>query len=228
MGTMPSAYGLIPTSQRPNSTPFALRPNIWTPIQPLGGPYNGLPPTLPHQISSVPVPPIIGMRSLQCLHHIQSIRPQIPIHHGNLVCLVCDTNIFIHHLNEIWRIVLDLTTYSNIILGIPWKIHKELDGLKKSENLELARNSRKAANSIEFILRFLKHRTLTQNKVSYDRAKLMFQCEDADDSILQAILQLQSQGTPTLLYSKDTVLKNKALSIGIRLFEFLTPTPTLF
>ena len=97
--------------------------------------------------------------------------------------------------------------------------------LKHSKDLPTL-DARKAANSVEFILKFLSYRVLTQNKVSYDRAKSMFQCEDSDDSVLQSILQVRHHGTENVfLYSKDTVLKNKAMTLKIPLFEFSTPTP---
>ena len=223
-------YSHLSLPSTPSCSPFALQPNIWTPIQPSVSQnvpyYQGF--GMQSDLPSFPQQQMIEIRSPEPIppvpHQIFPSRTPSPISDRNFICLVCDTNIYIHYLHEIWRLVLD-SNFSNFILGIPWKIHKELDGLKKSKNWEVARNARKAANLIEFILKYFNHKTLPQNKVSYDRAKYMFLCEDSDDTILQSILQLKSEGTPTVLYSKDTVLKNKAMCVGIQLFEFLTPSP---
>ena len=105
---------------------------------------------------------------------------------------------------------MDMATCSNYILGIPWKIHKELDGLKNHRDWKTAKRARDASKSIEFILKFLSYRVLPQNKVSYDKAKALFDCEDKDDGILQAVVQLKSQrAMEVMFYSEDVNLKNK-------------------
>ena len=133
-----------------------------------------------------------------------------------------DTNVYLNDLQKVWKIILDIRTFPNYVLGIPWKIHEELDGLKRSQDVEVSSNARRAAKSIETFLKYFSHRVVTQNIQGHNLA-VADHYEDPDNIILQSIQQFryQFQGNiDILLYSNDVVLKNKAMSLGIPVFEF--------
>ena len=135
----------------------------------------------------------------------------------NVHYVVCDTNIFMHSMKDIWRIL----NFVNCKLVIPWKIHKELDGLKKNYDRQRAKSARDAAKQITYILQNFGQKVYCQDRFQYDKAKTLFVQEDSDDSIIQSILQLQEiKNRVVYLHTNDIVLKNKALSIGLSLFKF--------
>ena len=180
-----------------------------------------------------PVLPISIPRSLQIKHHYFEspiIQPRVQrcrkdsldsTPDEDVICvIVCDTNIYMHQIKDVWRI-MDSRSFKLCKVGIPWKVHNELDGLKKHRNWEIARNARLAAKHITYILKNQKQKVHCQGRLEYDQAKKLFEHENSDDSILQAILQMEeSKVKHVFLHTYDTVLKNKALSIGLKLFEF--------
>ena len=158
---------------------------------------------------------------LQYYYHQQSSLQHYPTTPWN--CVVSDTNVYLNDLENVWKIVLDMRSFSNYFLGIPWKIHEELDGLKRSQDLEVSSNARRAAKSIETMLKFFRHRVVTQKKHAHNLILQVRYQEDPDDIILKSVeqFQYQFQGTVnTAIFTNDVVLKNKAMSHGIRVFEF--------
>ena len=223
MVTPPSNYGYIPTSSNflPNSPHFAYDQSSLKLI-----------PTSAHHISNLnPASPIFVPQSLIRHHHLETHTPIVQSHvqrvqsdsrsSENETCvIVCDTNVYMHQIVDVWRI-MESKSLKLCKIGIPWKVHNELDGLKKHKNWEIARNARLAAKHITFILKNLKQKVHCQGRLEYDQAKKLFEHENSDDSILQAILQMEeSKVKHVFLHTYDTVLKNKALSIGLKLFEF--------
>ena len=136
----------------------------------------------------------------------------------NIAFVICDTCIFMHQMPDVWQIL----NTRNCKLYLPWKIHQELDGLKKHYDTEKAKKARHAALNITFILENFAQKVSCQDRLQYNEAKSLFAEEDSDDSILQAIIQLQNEkGRNVYLHTRDRVLKNKALSNGMRLFANL-------
>ena len=186
--------------------PFALEPRM-------------LPPLIqPNQNFSTNFRPAIINNHQQRFHGIPVMPPAQNVRSflENETYIICDTNIFIHHMNDVWKI---LDSKNNKVV-IPWKVHQELDWLKKSYNLEKAFLARTAAKQVNHILEKSSQKVYCQDRLQYDQAKGLFKEEDADDSIIQAMLQLKEANCAAIfLHTYDIVLKNKALSIGIKLFQ---------
>ena len=132
--------------------------------------------------------------------------------------IVCDTNIYMESRDDIEKIV----SSNQFKLAIPKKIHKELDKLKNHDNgkSKKAKKARDATKYIAFILKHFPQKVHCQNSKGYDEAKNLFAAEDSDDSILQAVLQLQNAKIgQVFLHTLDLNLRNQAVGDGIRLFE---------
>ena len=195
---------------------FALEPRTW----------NQMPPPFinPNQNFSTNFHPAIinYQQRFREIPIIQEFNTNIPRAQNvrnsleNETYIVCDTNIFIHQINDVWKMV----DSRNCKIVIPWKVHQELDWLKKSYNWEKAFLARTAAKHINYILENLSQKVYCQDRLQYDQAKGLFKQEDSDDSIIQAMLQLKEANCAAIfLHTYDIVLKNKALSIGLKLFQ---------
>ena len=138
---------------------------------------------------------------------------------NNSFVVVIDTNIYIHKMSDVWRII-DSQSFKSYKIGIPWKVHNELDGLKKHHDLQTAKSARDAAKKINYILTYLNQRVHFQDRFEYHRAKDLFAIENPDDAILQSILQMENSTEEVYLHTNDVILKNKALCLGLKLFEF--------
>ena len=224
MENQPSNYGYTSPSSNQmmiaTYPQFAYEPNTAAPRIPLAP----LDPNCPRQvvsqnITSVPSPVIdkncyVGapiIHAFDSLTRVPAINYDENVHY-----VVCDTNIFMHSMEDIWRI----SNFVNCKLVIPWKIHKELDGLKKNHDWQRAKCARDAAKQITYILQNFGQKVYCQDRFQYDKAKKLFVQEDSDDSIIQSILQLQEiKNRVVYLHTNDIVLKNKALSIGLSLFK---------
>ena len=227
MENQPSNYGYTsPSSNQMMIAPCPYRQFAYEPTPSPRIPLVSLDPNCPRQVVSQTIPPVplpvidqtcyIGapnpiIQEFGSLPRVPSINCDENVHY-----VVCDTNIFMHSMEDIWRII----NFINCKLVIPWKIHKELDGLKKNRNGATAKSARDAAKHITYILQNFGQKVYCQDRFQYDKAKKLFVQEDSDDSIIQAILQIQeTEKRVIFLHTNDVVLKNKALSIGLRLFE---------
>ena len=229
MENQPSNNGYIsPSSNFMMITPypqFAYEP---TPARAPRIPLATLDPNCARQVFPQNLPSVssTGVIDQNCYHGapcaiIQEFGspPRVPTINcdENVHYVVCDTNIFMHSMEDIWRIL----NFVNCKLVIPWKIHKELDGLKKNYDWQRAKCARDAAKQITYILQNFGQKVYCQDRFQYDKAKTLFVQEDSDDSIIQSILQLQEiKNRVIYLHTNDVVLKNKALSIGLSLFKF--------
>ena len=195
--------------------PLALDPRNWNQM---------LPQPQPNQNFSTNFRPAIinNQQRFREIPIIQEFSPHIPRAQNdrnsleNETYVVCDTNIFVHHMNDVEEIV-DSRDYKIVI---PWKVHQELDGLKKSNHWQTAFLARTAARHINNILQNLSQKVYCQDRLQYDQAKRLFKQEDSDDSIIQAILQLKEANNAAIfLHTNDIVLQNKVLSMRLKLFH---------
>ena len=164
-----------------------------------------------------PAAPPIMNNSLRLLG-TPIVQPHVETVRSPKEVVVIDTNIYIHKMSDVWRII-DSKSFKSLKIGIPWKVHNELDGLKKHHDLQTAKSARDAAKKINYILTNLNQRVHYQDRFEYDQAKDLFKIENPDDAILQAILQMENS-TVVYLHTNDIILKNKALCLGLKLFEF--------
>merc|ERR1711976_224338 len=155
-------------------------------------------------------PPLIMNQPLLGYPIVEGRTPSISREISTSLVVICDTNVYLHNMTDIWKI-LDIKRAFK--LGIPWKVHNELDGLKKHADIKVARNARIAERKINYILSNLNHRVHCQDRFAYDQARDLFAIENGDDSILQAILQMENPKR-VYLHTYDVILRNKALSQG--------------
>ena len=177
---------------------------------------------LPRVSSINPITPIVPVSSNnQLLGSPESVIQEngsLPPRYPISTLVVCDTNIYMESMDDIWTIV----SSNQCKLAIPKKIHKELDKLKNHDNgkSKKAKKARDATKYIAFILKHFPQKVHCQNSKGYDEAKNLFAAEDSDDSILQAVLQLQNAKIgQVFLHTLDLNLRNQAVGDGIRLFE---------
>ena len=136
------------------------------------------------------------------------------------IYIVVDTNVFIDRLEDILSIIKKPQTQPYIVY-IPWIVLQELDGLKSNRNDKLQKAARKAAREIEGLFHAHNKRLSGQNGKMDQEAKEIFSIDNPlnDDKIIQACLQLRKDGKNVQLISFDNVLKIKARTYQIEIYQ---------
>ncbi|CAH0547274.1 unnamed protein product [Brassicogethes aeneus] len=127
------------------------------------------------------------------------------------VCIVVDTNIFMHNLEKIKDILNVKVSGATIpIVYIPWMVVNELDNIKDCSHDQNAKKS--AFYATKFIHEILKRkhpRLHCQNVFDVDKQKEMGKAPD--DKIMSSCLQALETYENVYLFSNDINLKNKAM-----------------
>ena len=137
------------------------------------------------------------------------------------IYIVVDTNVFIDRLEDILSLVKKPQPSHPYFVYIPWIVLQELDGLKSNVNAKLQKAASKAAREILELFNARNKRLSGQNGKMDNEAKEMFKIQDPlnDDKIIQACLQLRKDGKHVQLVSFDNILKIKAHSYQIEIFQ---------
>lgn len=133
------------------------------------------------------------------------------------VVLVVDTNLFIHDLDFIKTLVTShIKGFTELpTLLVPWRVIKELDGLKDNNNGKGAL-SYKARAAMEYLYQMLPQNGRIRGQSLRDANSHIYPCEVFDDEILNCCLQEAQRGNSVMLVSNDKNLCNKATINNIR------------
>ncbi|XP_030766188.1 transcriptional protein SWT1 [Sitophilus oryzae] len=127
----------------------------------------------------------------------------------NAICIVTDTNVFMHFLHKIKDIVnFKVTGSQNVKVFIPWMVITELDYIK-----DTSREGKNAAlNAAKYINRLLEEKN---PKVLGQPVEEAVKQEDyglsPDDKILSSCVQASKKYESVILLTNDVNLRNKAL-----------------
>ena len=147
---------------------------------------------------------------------IENTSPNSEERPERIILVVLDTNIFMHCIDDAWKIIRS----KNGKLVILWNVHQELDRIKNDRNKQTAKLARDAQKKVTLILENFSHKVYRQSVYEYNKAKSIFPAENADDTFLQAVLQLQNARKELVyLHTNDVGLKNKALHSSMRVFQ---------
>ncbi|XP_023012487.2 swt1 RNA endoribonuclease [Leptinotarsa decemlineata] len=130
---------------------------------------------------------------------------------SNDLCIVVDTNIFIHGLSKIKDIInMKISGPIQLVLYIPWMVITELDYMKHDCSLDSLK--RKVTNSVKFINSHLEEQNpRLVGQTVYEMEKQKFIGKSPDDKIISCCLQAAEKYETVILLSNDLNLKSKAM-----------------
>ncbi|CAH1132588.1 unnamed protein product [Ceutorhynchus assimilis] len=140
-------------------------------------------------------------------------------HKDKSICVVADTNIFMHDLERLDTILnLKLPGDKKLIIYVPWMVLGELDNLKEARsNIFKTFATQKALKGQRFIN---KHLAQSNSKIICQSVNEVCQQLDLgkspDDKILACCLQVQNKYETVILLTGDINLRNKALANQVK------------
>ncbi|XP_019768470.2 uncharacterized protein LOC109543289 isoform X1 [Dendroctonus ponderosae] len=138
----------------------------------------------------------------------------------NIICLVTDTNVFMHDLPKVQELLnFKIVGSQKLIIYIPWMVLKELDHFKdnSSRNSSMKSQALTAQKLINSAL--LEPNSKVVGQSVNDVCQQMDLGKDPDDKILACCLQAKTKYTTVVLLSNDINLRNKALTNDLKTYS---------